>query len=133
MVDADQIPPLQRLLNLLYRNLDGFTEDLARVVEQFQPQNGYTTCMWHNLRTCKILYDRDGRLAQAKQRFSVPYPPELRQNIVRRNWKLLRAGMPAYEKQIQKAVRAGRFDLSCHSSSPNVQLALQFEYSTLYI
>lgn len=94
-------------IDLLYRNLDEFVEDVADVVERCQPRNGYTTCMWHNLRTCKILYDRDGRLAQAKQRFSVPYPPELRQNIVRRNWKLLRAGMPAYEKQIQKAVRRG--------------------------
>ena len=69
----------------MYRDLDGFTQDVAQTVEQFQARNGYTTCMWHNLRTCKILYDRDGRLAQAKQRFSVPYPPELRQNIVRRN------------------------------------------------
>lgn len=94
-------------IDILYRDLDGFTQDVAQTVEQFQARNGYTTCMWHNLRTCKILYDRDGRLAQAKQRFSVPYPPELRQNIVRRNWKLLRAGMPAYEKQIQKAVRRG--------------------------
>ena len=92
-------------MDILYRNLDSFCSDVASVVESHQPHNGYTTCMWHNLVTCKILYDRDGRLAQAKQRFSVPYPPQLKANILDRGWKLLRGSMPAYELQIQKAVQ----------------------------
>lgn len=96
-----------RDIDLLYRNLDGFTEDLARVVEQFQPQNGYTTCMWNNLLTCRVLYDRDGRLTAAKKRFDVPYPPQLRANILERSWQLLHASMPAYEGQIQKALKRG--------------------------
>lgn len=98
-----------RLLNgveidILYRDLDSFTADVASVVEQYQARNGYTTCMWHNLRSCKILYDRDGRLAEAKQRFSVPYPAQLKANIIDRGWKLLRSSMPAYELQIKKAL-----------------------------
>jgi len=63
--------------------------------------------MWHNLLTCKILYDRDGRLGRAKARFSVPYPPRLRENIVRRNWALLHGALPAYDGQIKKAVKRG--------------------------
>jgi len=96
-------------IDILYRDLDGFVNDVASVVEQCLPRNGYTTCMWHNLRTCKILYDRDGRLANAKARFDVPYPPLLRQRIVERNRKLLRGSMPAYETQIAKAARRGDF------------------------
>lgn len=96
-------------LDLLYRNLDDFTAEVASVAEGCNPHNGYTTCMWHNLNTCKILYDRDGRLAAAKDRFNIPYPSQLKQNIIERNKKLLWGTLPAYSGQIQKA--AGRGDL----------------------
>lgn len=95
--------------DLLYRDLDNFCEGIAQVVEECQAHNGYTTCMWHNLLTCQILYDRDGRLTEAKQRFSVPYPRQLKANILDRNWKLLRSAMPAYELQIKKAVQRTDF------------------------
>ena len=92
-------------MDILYRNLDDFVLDVASVVEQKNARNGYTTCMWHNLRTCKIVYDANGRLTEAKRRFSVPYPQELKQNIIDRNCKLLYAYMPAYSDQIRKAVK----------------------------
>lgn len=92
-------------IDILYRNLDDFTRDVASVVEGFQARNGYTTCMWHNLRTCKIVYDANGRLTEAKRRFSVPYPQELKRNIIDRNCRLLYAYMPAYSDQIRKAVK----------------------------
>lgn len=92
-------------IDILYRNLDEFEEDLANVVEKCQARNGYTTCMWYNLCTCKIIYDRDGCLQKAKDRFSVPYPQTLRKNIIQRNWQLLHAYLPSYERQINKAVK----------------------------
>ena len=95
-------------MDILYRNLDDFVRDVASVVEDHFPRNGYTTCMWHNLNTCKILYDRDGRLAAAKNRFHVPYPRQLKENIIQRNRKLLHGTLPAYDGQIRKA--AGRGD-----------------------
>ncbi len=94
-------------IDILYRNLDAFTDDLANVVEACHGRNGYTTCMWHNLLTCRILYDENDRLAAAKRRFDVPYPEQLRRDIIDRNWKLLRSAMPAYELQINKAVQRG--------------------------
>ena len=94
-------------IDILYRDLDDFTAGVANVVERYQAGNGYTTCMWHNLRTCKIIYDGSGRLTEAKKRFDVPYPSQLKQNIVQRNWKLLHGTMPAYELQINKAVQRG--------------------------
>ena len=92
-------------LDVLYRNLDSFAEEVASVVEQYQARNGYTTCMWHNLLHSKILYDRDGRLTAVKERFTVPYPEQLQENIVFRNYKLLQSSMPAYRTQISKALR----------------------------
>ncbi|MGN0376090.1 MAG: DUF4037 domain-containing protein, partial [Suilimivivens sp.] len=94
-------------IDILYRNLDDFTAEVASVVESFQPHNGYTTCMWHNLRTCKVLYDRDGRLEKVKKRFEIPYPQQLKKNIIERNMKLLFTAMPAYKIQIAKAVNRG--------------------------
>lgn len=92
-------------IDILYRDLDAFCADVADVVELCHGRNGYTTCMWHNLLTCKILYDSQNRLSEAKKRFGVPYPDALRDDIIGRNWKLLHAAMPAYELQIQKAVK----------------------------
>ena len=91
-------------IDILYRNLDSFIADVASVVEQHQSRNGYTTCMWHNLRTCRILCDKSGRLEEAKKRFNVPYPQALKQSILHRNFKLLTGTLPAYDGQIRKAV-----------------------------
>lgn len=94
-------------IDILYRELDGFAAGVAEVVEGCQARNSYTTCMWHNLLTCKIICDKGGRLAQAKARFSVQYPPRLRENILKRGWRLLHSSMPAYDAQIAKAVKRG--------------------------
>ena len=75
-------------IDILYRDLDTFCEGVADVAEKFRAHNGYTTCMWHNLLTCKIIYDKNGRL---------------RDNIIKRNTNLLYAAMPAYSLQIKKA------------------------------
>lgn len=93
--------------DILYRNLDDFVTGVAAVAEKYQAQNAYTTCMWYNLMNSQILFDRNGRLAQAQQRFQIPYPEALRQNILDRGMKLLHSAMPAYELQICKALERG--------------------------
>ena len=72
-------------IDIIYRKLQDFEGDVAAVVEQYRASNGYTTCMWHNLATCRILYDRDGALEAMKKRFDVPYPEALRTAIIRKN------------------------------------------------
>lgn len=103
--------------DLLFRNLDDFTAGIAHVVEHFQASNGYTTCMWHNLLTCKIIYDRYGRLAETKKRFNVPYPAQLKENIIRRNLRLLHGSLPSYDGQILKAVKRGDQVSICHRTA----------------
>lgn len=94
-------------LDIIYRNLDEFLVDISHVVFDYQPHNGYTTCMWHNLINCKIVYDRDGRLQTARDQFSVEYPTQLKNNIIEHNMKLLKTALPAYRNQIKKAVDRG--------------------------
>ena len=90
-------------IDILYRDLDEFCDGVASVTERFEAHNGYTTCMWHNLLTCKIVCDKRGRLQDAKDRFSVSYPDELRNNIIKINTDHLYNAMPAYYFQLKKA------------------------------
>ena len=92
-------------IDILYRNLENFESDLSAVVEKCAARNGYTTAMWHNLLTSKILYDKNGSYARLKERFGVPYPDKLRENVVLRNLRLLSDNLPSYDKQIKKAVK----------------------------
>lgn len=116
-------------IDILYRDLDAFTEEVAEVVERFQPRNAYTTCLWHNLLTCRVLYDRDGRLTRAKERFSVPYPPRLRENIMARGRKLLHEAMPAYDGQLIKAVRRGDLVSVNHRAAAFVETYFDFLFA----
>ena len=66
--------------------------------------NGYTTCMWHNLLNSKILYDKNGRLRKLQKQYDIPYPEELRANIINKNMRLLTGNLPSYDIQIKKAL-----------------------------
>lgn len=94
-------------IDILYRNLNSFCEKIENVVVHCQAANAYTTCMWHNLINCVILYDKNGRLEAAKRRFNVPYPKKLKKAIIKRQIQLMDSAMPAYKVQISKAVKRG--------------------------
>lgn len=91
-------------IDILYRDMEDFMKGIQRVVVECQPSNSYTTCMWHNLITCKILYDKNGKLEKYKNKYSIPYPKQLRENIIKRQLELIDSSMPAYPKQIKKAI-----------------------------
>lgn len=95
-------------MDIIYRRLDSFAEEVADAAERFAAHNGYTTCMWHNLKQCRVITDKNGRLAKAKRRFDIPYPEELRRNIISRNMRLISGSLPSYDAQIAKA--CGRKD-----------------------
>ena len=59
-------------VDILYRSLDAFAQDVAAVVEGYSARNGYTTCMWHNLLHSRVLYDRYGRILFALNRMTHP-------------------------------------------------------------
>lgn len=90
-------------VDIVYRDMASFKKDIADVVVRCNPRNGYTTAMWHNLSTCKIVFDRDGYLEKLKNEFALPYPERLRKAVIERNRSLLEGTMPAYKDQILKA------------------------------
>lgn len=94
-------------MDIIYRNLDDFARGIASVVDDCTAWNGYTTCMWHNLITSGILYDRNGKLKQLQMRYQIPYPRKLKENIIANNLKLLSGMLPSFDGQIQKAENRG--------------------------
>ncbi|MCF0260134.1 MAG: DUF4037 domain-containing protein [Erysipelotrichaceae bacterium] len=104
-------------IDLIYRSLDEFAKDLSSVVHDCQPRNCYTTCMWHNLKTCQIIYDQNGRLAKLQKHYDVSYPRQLKKNIIENNMKLLRYGLPSFERQILKAAARQDFNSVNHRTA----------------
>ena len=96
-------------MDIIYRNRKDFEGMLSSVVVDCAAWNGYTTCMWHNLITSRILIDKNGNLGALQEKYRIPYPKKLKENIVANNLKLLSGMLPSFDAQIKKA--EGRGDL----------------------
>ena len=94
-------------MDIIYRNMRDFENTVASVVVDCNPWNGYTTCMWHNLITSKILLDKGGKLRALQEKYTVPYPQKLKENIISNNLKLLSGMLPSFDAQIKKAETRG--------------------------
>ena len=92
-------------IEFIYRSLDDFDKELQKVVLEHQPQNAYTTCMWYNLLHSKVLYDQENRYAALQNKYQIPYPENLKRNIIERQSLLLEKSLPAFSKQIKKALK----------------------------
>ncbi len=92
-------------LNIIYREMDGFLEGIARVAEQYEPLDGCTTGMWHSLLTGRIAYDKGGFLAAAKEKYTIPYPQQLKDNIISHHMNLIKYGIPSFMVQMEKAMK----------------------------
>lgn len=96
-------------MDIIYRNMSDFENVVASVVEQCNAWNGYTTCMWHNLITSKIVYDECGKLKKLQEKYKISYPQRLKENIISNNMKLLHGMLPSFDTQIKKAEERGDF------------------------
>ena len=94
-------------MDIIYRNMDDFEKTVASVVTECTPWNGYTTCMWHNLITSKIVLDKKGKLTSMQEKYRIPYPKKLKENIISNNLKLLSGMLPSFDMQIKKAENRG--------------------------
>lgn len=61
--------------------------------------------MWHNLITSQILFDRNGAFSALQEKYRIPYPQQLKKNIISKNMSLLNGMLPSFDTQIKKAVR----------------------------
>ena len=96
-------------MDIIYRNMADFENMISSVVDQCVSWNGYTTCMWHNLITSKIVYDKTGKLNALQAKYQIPYPKKLKENIISNNMNLLSGMLPSFDAQIEKAEKRADF------------------------
>ncbi|ADL53937.1 nucleotidyltransferase domain-containing protein [Clostridium cellulovorans] len=92
-------------IEIIYRNLDAWDKVLSRILIKYEADTGYTTCFWANVLNSVIIYDKNGSLNKLQEKYSVPYPRKLKENIISKNYPLLKLQMPAYYHQIEKALK----------------------------
>lgn len=104
------IDKLNRQLDVMYWNVDWFNSVVQNVWEKHYPSNGYTTCFLYTLKNFQILYDKSGWLKSLQEQLNTPYPPELKQNIIKRNLMLMKdKPFASYYEQIKKALTRNDF------------------------
>ena len=94
-------------VDVMFREKRWIEKDLARLLTKYEAWVGYTTCLWHNVRTSLPLFDRSGWYAELQAYASMPYPDKLREAIIRKNYPILRGTLSSYEYQIRRAVERG--------------------------
>lgn len=93
------------VVDVTYRSPAWTEAELDRVLDRHEASVGYSTAIWHNVRTARPLVDRDGWFAALQRRAQVPYPEALRRAIVAKNRPLLRGAFFAFSRQIEDALR----------------------------
>lgn len=94
-------------VDVVYRDLAATREDLARVLDRHEASMGYTTSLWHNVLTARVLFDRRGQFARLQAFAQRPYPEGLARAIVAKNRPLIRDSFGAFGGQILKAAARG--------------------------
>jgi len=92
-------------IEIIYRTYEWIAELLNRTLVECTADVGYSTCFWSNFQSSKILFDRTGRLAALQNKYDIPYPKKLQENIIDKNLPLLNTSMCSYYDQIEKAIK----------------------------
>ena len=123
--------PKSMYIDIMYRNLDWAYKEMDWVWSKCNARLGYTTAFIHNLKTSKILYDRNYEFERIIEELKEPYPEQLKQNIIDKNYPMLRSleGAPFY-KQIELAVK--RDDLVSQNHRTAALLASYFDILFAY-
>lgn len=92
-------------IEVTYENINDTRQGLSNTLEKHIAWDGYTTCVCYVIFNSKVLYDPKGLYSDMINRFTMPYPEQLRRNIVSDNRELLNGMNPSYFNQIEKAVK----------------------------
>jgi predicted nucleotidyltransferase len=93
-----------KMIDITFRSPSWMVNEIRRLLVDYQPRLGYTTCTWDNLLRAVAVYDPSGWYEDLKQTSLVPYPPELRDAIIRHNHNAIRGIHSSYFNQLQLAV-----------------------------
>ena len=94
-------------VDVMFRDPRWIEDDLDRVLVRHQAWVGYTTALWHSVRTALPLWDPTGWFAGLQARARGPYPEELRRAIVAKNHPILRDTISSFRAQLARAIERG--------------------------
>jgi len=94
-------------VDVMFRRTDWIEAQLERVLDRCEASVGYSTCFWHNVRSSRLLFDRQGWFAALHAKAQRPYPEPLRRAVVAKNFPLMRGNLSSYTHQLEVAVRRG--------------------------
>lgn len=91
-------------VEIIYRSIDFIKNELDNTLFKYRACCGYSTCFWYNFINSIILYDKTGEMKVLQNHYNIPYPKQLKNNIIEKNYNLLKEKIPAYYHQIKKAI-----------------------------
>lgn len=91
--------------DICYFDAQWMQTQIARVLDDYQPALGYTTCFCYTMRQSIVFHDPRGWFHALQEKCRGEYPEPLRQNIIRHNHPVLRGIIPSYATQLGKAVK----------------------------
>lgn len=92
-------------VDIAYFEMKWLKEQISNILEKNIACTGYTTCFWHNVKNAVIVYDKDGVFTELQKKCNVDYPDNLKRNIIKKNYLILRESFSSYYNQIKKALR----------------------------
>lgn len=96
----DNIP-----LELIYRTIEDFDKTISNVMVDYKANFGYSTCFVDNMFNSIILYEKESKYTNFRNKYDKTYPTKLMKNIVKLNRDYLSGTMASFDKQIVKAYK----------------------------
>ncbi|WP_019585538.1 DUF4037 domain-containing protein [Deinococcus apachensis] len=112
-------------VDVMFRPVASFEAHFLYLFEKFEARPGYSTAVWHNVRSSTILFDREGWFARLQQQTDQPYPEELARAIIALNVPLLHGAINSRAAQAKLAARRG--DMVAVNSALTKLLASYFD------
>ena len=104
-------------VDLMYRTPAWADEVLTDTYVRHRARLGYSTCFWHNLRTCRPLADPAGWMAGVHGRAQAPYPERLARAVIDLNWRMLQGTAASWLAQLEGALARGDAVAASHRTS----------------
>jgi len=92
-------------IEFTYLSLEDTRQSLQNTLEKHIAWGGYTTCTCYVFFNSIVLYDPKGLYDNLVKQFTIPYPEQLRRNIISANKELINGIVPSYLNQIEKAIK----------------------------
>ena len=103
--DEFYMDSISKQLDVMYWDMNWFEGAVENTWVKHYPQNGYSTCFLYTLKNFNIIYDKNNWLKDLQDKINIPYPKELKENIIKRNLMLMKnKPFASYYKQIEKAI-----------------------------